>query len=48
MENFVQAWIANDDNEIEGEWEDWYTDQVENTQENIIEKQENRFAMILD
>ena len=43
MEDFVQAWIANDDNEIEGEWKDWYTDKVENTQENIIEKQENRF-----
>ena len=31
MEDFVQAWIANDDNEIEGEWEDWYTDQVDIT-----------------
>ena len=28
MEDFVQAWIANDDNEIEGKWEDWYTDKV--------------------
>ena len=23
-----QAWIANDDSEVEGKWENWYTDQV--------------------
>ena len=23
-----QAWIANDDSEVEGKWENWYNDQV--------------------
>ena len=29
MEHFYKAWIANDDNEVEGTWEDWYTGKVE-------------------
>ena len=28
MASTLQAWLANDDNEEEGVWENWYTDQV--------------------
>ena len=28
MKHFDKAWIANDDKEVEGKWEDWYTDKV--------------------
>ena len=31
MKYFYKAWIANDDKEVEGKWEDWYTDKVDGT-----------------
>ena len=31
MKHFDKAWIANDDKEVEGKWEDWYTDKVDDT-----------------
>ena len=38
MESFVQTWIANDDNKVEGVWADWYTDQVEIIRKKFLSK----------
>ena len=37
-ESFVQTWIANDDNKVEGVWADWYTDQVEIIRKKFLSK----------